>query len=94
MWLLYDIYRGKKQSVSWTKMFTIHRLVKYAALIIPGFIIMFYRFKVMNFEGPIFTSNDNPAAFAKSLFSRVSVTKTKFIKDIKYCSLILVKKFD
>lgn len=72
MWLLYDIYREKKRSLSWVEMFTIRRLLKYTALITPGFVIMFYRFKIMNFEGPIFTSNDNPTAFAESLFSRVS----------------------
>lgn len=72
MWLLYDIYREKKRSVPWTNLFTFNRLLKYAVLVIPGFVIMFFRFKIMNFEGPIFTNNDNPAAFAESLFSRVS----------------------
>lgn len=72
MCFCYDIYREKKRSVSWLEMCTFQRMLKYFILILPGFIIMYYRFKIMNFEGPIFTSNDNPAAFAESLFSRVS----------------------
>lgn len=68
---LYELYRAKKRSISWSELFSFWRLLLYIGLILPGFIIMYYRFKIMNFEGPIFTSNDNPAAFADNFFTRV-----------------------
>lgn len=91
MWFLYDIYRTKKRSTPWVDMISLRRFLKYAALILPGFVIMYYRFKIMNFEGPFFTSNDNPTAFAKSFFSRVSLntTRPKIIKE--YLIFFIIK---
>lgn len=37
-----------------------------------GAVIMYFRLRLMNFEGPIFSATDNPAAFADCLLTRVS----------------------
>lgn len=37
-----------------------------------GILIMYFRLAIMNFEGPIFTKIDNPAAFAYDFYTRVS----------------------
>lgn len=40
-----------------------------------GAVIMYFRLRLMNFEGPIFSPTDNPAAFAECLLTRVSSTR-------------------
>ncbi|KAJ8963524.1 hypothetical protein NQ314_005566 [Rhamnusium bicolor] len=71
MLIVYDIYREKKKKTSWWEMFSFWYVLRYVTIILPGIGIMYYRFKVMNFEGPIFTSVDNPAAYSESLLIRV-----------------------
>lgn len=57
--------------MSWLELLGFWRFLCYITLILPGFVIMYYRFRIMNFEGPIFTRNDNPAAFAEHFLTRV-----------------------
>ncbi|CAH1175783.1 unnamed protein product [Phaedon cochleariae] len=69
--IVYDIYRQKKKSTSWGEIFSFWLIVRSMAIILCGLAIMYYRFSIMNFEGPIFTSNDNPAGYAQHFFTRV-----------------------
>nr|XP_023017979.1 transmembrane and TPR repeat-containing protein 4-like [Leptinotarsa decemlineata] len=69
--IIYDIYREKRRSIMWYQLFNFPLILRALKLLVLGLVIMFYRFKVMNFEGPIFTSIDNPAAYAQSIFTRV-----------------------
>lgn len=49
-------------------------LCRFFGLSLAGLGILYFRLKIMNFEGPVFTKIDNPAAFADSLVTRVSFT--------------------
>lgn len=40
-------------------------------LLVSGIIIIYFRLAIMNFQGPIFTANDNPAAHADTLFAKI-----------------------
>ncbi|CAH1098557.1 unnamed protein product [Psylliodes chrysocephalus] len=69
--IFYDIYREKRKSVPWKDMLKFNLIVRCVILILAGLGIMYYRLRIMNFEGPIFTDNDNPAAHAQNAFARV-----------------------
>ncbi|XP_018569656.1 transmembrane and TPR repeat-containing protein 4-like [Anoplophora glabripennis] len=69
--IVYDIYQEKKKKTSWWELLNFWPFVRYMTILLPGIVIMYYRFKIMNFEGPIFTSIDNPAAYSSSLFTRI-----------------------
>nr|CAH7750090.1 unnamed protein product [Callosobruchus chinensis] len=71
MLIIYDIYREKRRSTLWWDLLTFWNFAKYTTIISCGLVIMYYRFKVMNFEGPIFTTNDNPAAFSDNFSTRL-----------------------
>lgn len=44
-------------------------------LLFAGITILYFRFWIMNFEGPIFAKIDNPGAFADLLVTRVITPK-------------------
>ncbi|KAL1513175.1 hypothetical protein ABEB36_002620 [Hypothenemus hampei] len=69
--LVYELYLRKKPSNSWSEALTQRFFTRFILLGIIGIIIMFFRMKIMNFEGPIFNHTDNPAAFADRLFTRI-----------------------
>ncbi|CAG9863206.1 unnamed protein product [Phyllotreta striolata] len=69
--ICYDVYREKRKSLSWRDVPNFQLMLRCAILAIIGLVIMYYRLKIMNFEGPIFTENDNPAAHAQRLLTRV-----------------------
>lgn len=47
-------------------------LCRTLVLILEGLLMLFFRLWVMNFDGPVFTKIDNPAAFADRFVTRVS----------------------
>ncbi|XP_072395884.1 protein O-mannosyl-transferase Tmtc4 [Diabrotica undecimpunctata] len=69
--ILYDIYREKRKSVPWTEMLRFWLIVRCMLVLIMGISIMYFRLEIMNFEGPLFTYKDNPAAYAQTVFTRV-----------------------
>ncbi|XP_060516972.1 protein O-mannosyl-transferase TMTC4 [Cylas formicarius] len=70
--LIYDVYKSKKRRKSWYKSLCAPMLVcRVICLFIIGLIIMYYRLKIMMFEGPTFSKTDNPAAFADEFYVRI-----------------------
>ncbi|XP_015835523.1 protein O-mannosyl-transferase TMTC4 isoform X1 [Tribolium castaneum] len=69
--VVYDLFLLKKQRKDWCDIFNIYFFIRTATLVVTGLVILFYRFKIMNFEGPTFTSIDNPAAYADKVFIRI-----------------------
>ncbi|KRT79189.1 hypothetical protein AMK59_8650 [Oryctes borbonicus] len=51
--------------------FDIKFIYRNLGLVVAGITILYFRFWIMNFEGPIFAKNDNPAAFAENILIRV-----------------------
>lgn len=47
--------------------------VRLTLLILYAFLLLYFRWWIMDFEGPTFTSIDNPAAYSNSLFSKVHI---------------------
>lgn len=62
---------GKEKEKDWWKLVNTGFILRNMVLFGTGLVILYYRFKIMNFEGPIFTSIDNPAAYSDSFFTRV-----------------------
>ncbi|XP_045472634.1 protein O-mannosyl-transferase TMTC4 [Harmonia axyridis] len=71
MCMAYDIFQQKKKKRSWENMLNLYFISRNLILVFSGSLILYYRLKIMNFEGPIFTSIDNPAAFSETFFVKV-----------------------
>lgn len=69
--MVYDVCVKKKRKKTWGCLCNIYFFLRLTSLIFAVLVILFYRLKIMNFEGPTFTSIDNPAAYADSVFVRV-----------------------
>ncbi|RZB40253.1 DUF1736 and/or TPR 11 domain containing protein [Asbolus verrucosus] len=70
MCVAYDVFFTKKKKKDWIEVFNTYFILRSIILTITGLAILFYRFKIMNFEGPTFTSIDNPAAYAENVLVR------------------------
>lgn len=75
MCIAYDIFQQKRKKKTWENMFNVYFITRNLILVISGIVILYFRLKVMNFEGPIFTSIDNPASFSESIFVKVNIFK-------------------
>ncbi|XP_057669098.1 protein O-mannosyl-transferase TMTC4-like isoform X1 [Diorhabda carinulata] len=89
--IVYDIYRVKRKSISWMEMLKFWLIVRCSLVLIAGLCIMYYRLEVMNFEGPLFTDMDNPAAYAQNVFTRVMY---QFIYQIIFVQLKFISRFN
>lgn len=67
----YDIFYRKKKKRNWIDIFSFYFILRNVSLMLYGVFLLYFRLKVMNFEGPSFTSIDNPSAFSDSIFSKV-----------------------
>ncbi|XP_017779427.1 PREDICTED: transmembrane and TPR repeat-containing protein 4-like [Nicrophorus vespilloides] len=67
--IVYDFFHttGSIKDVINNKSF-LYRLL---GLVTLGILIMYFRLSVMNFQGPIFTKIDNPAAYTNDTFSKI-----------------------
>lgn len=70
--LVYDVVHSKLLEEGFCYRAHHGIIVRTVGLLLAGLTIMYFRLLVMNFEGPTFTSIDNPAAYCDSFFSRVS----------------------
>jgi hypothetical protein len=78
--MVYDIFAIKKRKKNWLDIFDVYFFLRIIVLVTTGVVILYYRFKVMHFEGPTFTSIDNPAAYADNFYIRIfSYNYTYFI---------------
>lgn len=50
-------------------------LLRCCGLTVSALVILIVRLSIMNFEGPVFTKFDNPAAFASNFLQRVITWK-------------------
>jgi hypothetical protein len=75
--MVYDIFAIKKRKKNWLDIFNVYFFLRIIVLVTTGVVILYYRFKVMHFEGPTFTSIDNPAAYADNIYIRVKFSPNK-----------------
>ncbi|CAH0557925.1 unnamed protein product [Brassicogethes aeneus] len=68
---VYDLFYMKKRRKPWSKMLSKGFLIRNIFLVMIGVVIMFFRFKIMNFEGPMFTHIDNPAGYCQSFLTKI-----------------------
>lgn len=71
MCFVYEIYVKKKSSKRWLDIVTHKLATRFGLLLLTGIVIMYLRLKIMNFEGPTFSSTDNPAAFSDRILTKV-----------------------
>ncbi|GJQ67341.1 hypothetical protein Trydic_g8237 [Trypoxylus dichotomus] len=64
---VYDVFQTKFAQNKFNAKFIYRNL----GLMAAGITILYFRFWIMNFEGPIFAKNDNPAAFADHILTRI-----------------------
>lgn len=76
---VYDIFYTKLLK----NRFNIDFIYRNMGLIVAALTILYFRFWIMNFEGPIFAENDNPAAFADDFITRVRSMYFKMIIGTK-----------
>lgn len=71
--VVYDLIHSKVNKSSFKDVFSLKNdfIIRSFSLAIAGTFMLYIRLYVMNFEGPLFTKADNPAAFAENSFSRV-----------------------
>lgn len=90
---MYDILHSKKGNPKMSLLNNKPFLYRHFLLIIAGFTILFFRFQIMNFEGPIFTKIDNPAAFSDSILIKVCTSNFMFfnyMRDVLFITGIFI----
>ncbi|KAK9879659.1 hypothetical protein WA026_006722 [Henosepilachna vigintioctopunctata] len=71
MCIAYDVFQQSRRKKIWNNFFNLYFILRMLILISSGVIILYCRLKIMNFEGPTFTSIDNPAAFSSNSLIKV-----------------------
>ncbi|KAL3281117.1 hypothetical protein HHI36_004339 [Cryptolaemus montrouzieri] len=71
MCIAYDVFQQKRRKRNWNNVFNLYFITRNLILVLSAVVILYYRLKIMNFEGPTFTSIDNPAAFSDSRLIKV-----------------------
>lgn len=74
---MYDIFYTRFRK----RKFDINFVYRNVALATAGLTILYFRFWIMNFEGPTFAKIDNPAAFSDHILTRVTQPVTSAMLD-------------